>query len=170
MRIELDELEGNSSNFEHIYGPAELSLDDESARLIGPTQVRGRLNRRGGEVQLRGTIQGRAEVDCDRCLKRIETPIEATFDVKYVPAGDYETLETAELQEDDLSVSVFEDASIDVDELVREQLLLALPSRALCSAECKGLCPVCGADRNTQHCTCEAAQTDPRWDALKNLQ
>lgn len=169
MRIELDKLEGNSANFDHIYEPEALTLDDESARLAGPAEVRGRVNRREYEVRLRGTVRARAEVDCDRCLKSVEVPIEAKFDLKYVPAADYRATETVELQEEDLSVSVFDDQAIDIDELVREQVLLALPSRALCSAECKGLCPVCGADKNSLTCDCEAARTDPRWDALKNL-
>lgn len=169
MRIELDKLEGNSGNFDHIYEPEALSLDDESARLVGPAEVRGRVNRRDHEVRLRGTVKARAEVDCDRCLKSIEVPIEATFDLKYVSADDYRAAETVELQEEDLSVAVFDDQTIDVDELVREQVFLALPLRALCSAECKGLCPVCGADKNSVSCDCEAARTDPRWDKLKNL-
>jgi uncharacterized protein len=169
MRIELDKLESNSSNFAHVYEPEELTLDEEHARLIEPPEVQGRLNRRSHEVQLRGTVRARAEVDCARCLQSVEMPIETSFDVKYISSDDYRATETVELQEEDLSVAVFEDATIDIDELVREQVLLALPTRALCSEECKGLCPVCGANKNRQSCACESALIDPRWGALKNL-
>lgn len=169
MLIELDKLEGNSSSFAHVYEPAELVLDEEHARLIDPPEVRGRLTRRGNEVQLRGTVKARAEVDCDRCLRAIEVPIETEFDVKYISSDDYRATETVELQEEDLSVAVFEDAAIDIDELVREQVLLALPTRALCAEECKGLCPTCGANLNERACGCQTHESDPRWDALKNL-
>jgi uncharacterized protein len=169
MRIELDKLEGNSGNFAHVYEPAELILDEEQVRLLEPLEVRGRVNRRSHEVQLRGTVRARAEVDCDRCLQSVEVPVETSFDVKYISADDYRATETVELQEEDLSVAVFEDATIDIDELVREQVLLALPTRALCSEECKGLCPVCGANKNSRPCACETREIDPRWSGLKDL-
>ena len=169
MQIELDKLEGTSAEFEHTYEPEELVLDDEHARLIEPPQVTGRINRSGHEVRLQGKILARAEVDCDRCLKQVAVAVETAFDVTYVPAEDYAEAETAELQAEDLGVSVYEDETIDVDELVREQVLLALPARALCGEDCKGLCPVCGANRNENPCECETVNTDPRWNELKNL-
>ncbi|HEY0321027.1 MAG TPA: DUF177 domain-containing protein [Pyrinomonadaceae bacterium] len=169
MQIELDKLEGSSARFEYTYGGDELVLDDEHARLVEPPQVTVRLSRSGHDVRLQGQITARAEVDCDRCLKQVTVPIETTFDVAYVPASTYVETEAAELQEDDLGVSVYEDGAIDMDELVREQVLLTLPTRALCVEDCKGLCPVCGANRNENPCECEPKETDPRWSGLKNL-
>jgi uncharacterized protein len=169
MRIELDKLEGNNSSFAHVYEPGELMLDDEHVRLVEQPEVRGRVNRKSYEVQLRGTVRARAEVDCDRCLGSVLIPIASDFDVKYISSDDYRATETVELQEEDLSVAVFEDATIDIDELVREQVLLALPARALCTEECKGLCPVCGSNKNSQDCACETRERDPRWSGLQNI-
>ena len=169
MRIELDKLEGKSSALAHSYEAGELVLDEENARLTEPPQINGRITRSGQEVRLQGTITARAEVDCDRCLKSVSMPIETEFDVNYVPATTYYGDERAELKEDDLSLSVFDGEVIDLDELVREQVLLAMPPRILCGEECKGLCPVCGADRNGEECACEAKEIDPRWAALGSL-
>ena len=167
MRIELDRLQETGDRFAHRYEPEELVLDDEHARLTGPPEVTGRVSRSGHEVRLRGMITARAEVDCDRCLKAVETPVETEFDVTYVPEEDYRASEAAELRGEDLSLSVFDGETIDLDELVREQLLLALPTRALCTEECKGLCPTCGADRNADAaCGCETKEVDPRWAGL----
>ncbi|MGB7924693.1 MAG: DUF177 domain-containing protein [Pyrinomonadaceae bacterium] len=170
MRIELDKLDETGGQFAHAYEPEELLLDDEHARLTGAPEISGRARLAGGQVRLRGSITARAEVDCDRCLKAVEIPVETRFDVTYAPAADYTAeTEAAELQEEDLSLSVFDGESIDIDELVREQVLLALPARALCREECHGLCPICGADRNQDACACEAKEVDPRWSALKDL-
>ena len=169
MRIELDRLQEAGDKFAHVYEPEELVLDEEHARLTEPPEITGRVSRSGHEVRVRGKINARAEVDCDRCLKSVTVPVETEFDVTYVPEEDYRESEAAELKEDDLSLSVFDGATIDVDELVREQLLLALPTRALCTEECKGLCPVCGADRNADTCDCETKEVDPRWAALKSV-
>jgi uncharacterized protein len=64
---------------------------------------------------------------------------------------------------------VFDGEAIDVDEIVKEQILLAVPTRMLCRDECKGICPQCGIDKNTGDCQCVTDETDPRWAALKNL-
>ena len=167
MRIELDKLEKSGNRFAHVYEPEEIVLDEEQARLTAPPEVSGQVTRERGAVRLIGKINASAEVDCDRCLKSVSVPVETAFDVTYVPERDYESSGAAELQEEDLSLSVFDGETIDVNELVREQLLLALPARALCGDECKGLCPVCGADRNTEACNCESPEVDPRWAALK---
>jgi uncharacterized protein len=169
MRIEIDQLESGEKTFAHTYEPEELILDEERARLTEAPQVRGRASRKGNEVRLRGHLTARAEVDCDRCLKTVAVPIEAEFDATYIPASEYALKETAELQTDDLLLSVYEGDAVAVDEIVREQILLELPARALCREECQGLCPVCGTDRNTNDCSCEQKETDPRWAALKNL-
>jgi len=167
MRIELEKLEKTGNAFAHRYEPEEILLDEEHVRLTSAPEVEGRVHRSGHEVRLQGKLSAQAEVDCDRCLKTVAIPVETSFDVAYVPVEDYKRSEAAELQEEDLSLSVFDGETIDVDELVREQLLLALPARALCGEECKGLCPTCGADRNTNPCDCHSTEIDPRWAALK---
>jgi uncharacterized protein len=169
MRIELDRLEQTGDRFAHLYEPEEIVLDEEHARLTAPPEVTVRVRVSGREVRLRGKITARAEVDCDRCLKSVSVPVETAFDVTYVPEEDYRASEVAELQEEDLSLSVFDGQTIDVDELVREQVLLALPARALCSDECKGLCPACGADRNLNPCDCDSKEVDPRWAGLEKI-
>jgi uncharacterized protein len=56
-----------------------------------------------------------------------------------------------------------------LEDVLREQVLLSLPARTLCKADCKGLCPHCGVDRNTQTCTCAEAEFEPRWEALAGI-
>ena len=68
-----------------------------------------------------------------------------------------------------MDFSTYDGDRIDLDEIVREQILLALPTRQLCAEDCKGLCPSCGANLNEKACGCEQQQTDPRWSALEAL-
>ena len=70
---------------------------------------------------------------------------------------------------EDLSTDVLPDGRIELNDIVREQILLNLPEQVFCTEECKGLCPKCGADRNLINCNCEETEIDPRWSALKNL-
>jgi len=169
MRIELVNLERGQRDFLHVYQPAELGTVDERLTVIEPVAVKGKVRLAGAEVFVNGHIETRAEVECDRCLKKIELPVSADFDLQYITGAEYESSAAAELTEDVMSVSVFDGEAIDVDEIVKEQILLAVPTRTLCRPDCKGICPDCGIDKNTGDCECGTEEIDPRWAALKNL-
>lgn len=170
MRIEVENLTEAGKPFSHSYSPEEVELDDEQVSLKSDALVEGRASRKGDEVRLVGRISAGLEVLCDRCLAPGPVPLEIEFDTSFLPqeatAG---ATENVELLSEDLGLSAYEGGSVDLDELVREQILLALPTRRLCRDECKGLCPACGADLNAEHCGCERAEVDPRWSALADL-
>ncbi len=169
MRIELENLEGGKGAFAYVYQPDDLNPFDERIRLVEPVAVKGNVRLAGTEVFVNGHIDTRAQVECDRCLQPVELPVKADFALEYITGQTYESSEAAELTDAQMSVSVFDGEAIDVDEIVKEQILLAVPSRMLCQEDCKGICPECGLDRNTGECSCVTDNIDPRWAALKNL-
>ena len=170
MRIEVDKLSEAGVAFARTYRPDELPLEDELTRLVSETKVEVRASKWREQVRLRGTINASVEVRCDRCVAPVVVPLDAEFDVTYVPAEALKAeSEAAELQADELTYAAYEGDELDIDELALEQLLLALPTRQLCREECRGLCPACGADLNTQACRCERHDPDPRWAALAAL-
>ena len=169
MRIELVNLEHGRADFAHVYKPDELGSLDERVTLLAPVRVNGKVRLAGAEVFVNGHIETRAQVECDRCLKLVEMPVIADFDLQYITGAEYESSAAAELTEEVMAVSVFDGETIDVDEIVKEQISLAVPTRIMCQPDCKGICPVCGTDKNTSECECEAKDVDPRWAALKDL-
>lgn len=168
MRIELESLEG-AKEFAYTYAPGELLLNEEGLRLIEPARVSGGIRRAGRRANVSGRLTARLQVDCDRCLKLVELPVDSEFELEYVTPEDYQSQQAVELTEADLDLSVFDGEAIDIDELVTEELLLAVPAHVLCNDDCKGMCPVCGEDRNHVNCGCETATVDPRWAGLKEL-
>ena len=170
MRIEVENLTAAGSPFEHTYAPGEVELEDEGARLLAGASVRGSASRKGEEVRLRGEIRTEVELLCDRCLAPTRAPLAVEFDTSFIPReAEAAKAENVELLAEDLGLSAYDGEAVDLDELVREQILLALPSRRLCREDCKGLCPKCGTDLNAGHCSCEQGETDPRWSALADL-
>jgi uncharacterized protein len=146
-----------------------LNPVDERVKLTAPATVNGKIRLAGNEVFVNGHVDTRAQVECDRCLKLIELPVNADFELEYITGSEYETSAVAELTEAEMSVAVFDGEALDIDEIVKEQILLAVPTRMLCREDCKGICPQCGVDKNTGECNCETKEIDPRWAALKNL-
>lgn len=169
MRIELEKLEGRKGDFAHVYQPDELNPIDERVTLIEPAAVTGKIRLAGNEVFVNGHVDTRVQVECDRCLQPVELPVKTDYELEYISGSDYESSQVVELTEAEMSVSVFDGEAIDVDEIVKEQILLIVPTRQLCREECKGICPECGTDRNTGECKCVTKDIDPRWAALKNL-
>src|SRR6266478_2718650 len=169
MRIELDRLEEMGGKFSEAYDVDSLPLDEEDVRLTEPAEVRGRIKRSGEEVELLGELHAKVESLCSRCLQPVELPIHAAFAERFVPAVSWVAEEQHELQEEDLNLAVFDGEAIELEDLVREEILLAIPAQVLCREECKGLCPTCGIDRNAGSCQCEDTGGDERWQKLKNL-
>ena len=167
MRLELENLE-KETRFANTYQPNEVSLDSD-LRLVEPVEISGRIRRNGDEVELTGNLATKFETVCARCLQPVAIPFSADFDERFATAVSWGAEEQHELASEDLNLSVFDGAAIDLDQLVREQLLLANPAQVLCREDCQGLCPVCGADRNTVACECHAQQVDSRWEKLKDF-
>jgi len=109
------------------------------------------------------------ELSCSRCLDQFEVPVDAAFELRYVPqsanAGDDER----EITDDDLATAYYRDGVLDVIELLREQFQLALPMKPLCSDACRGMCPHCGTNLNRTECACRPQWEDPRLAPLKSL-
>ncbi len=168
MRIELEKLQGSGGTFSHVYQVSDLSFDESELRLIEPARVQGTV-RKHGDAELRGEVRTKVNVSCARCLKLVELPIDVKFTERFVPSVSWQNEEGHELQTEDLNLAVFDGEAIELDDVVREEILLAIPAQVLCREDCKGLCPVCGVDRNELSCDCESVPVDSRWEKLKDL-
>ena len=168
MRIELDSLGERGGRFSHVYRAEELFLEDD-IRAMEPAEVHGEIRRQGNEVELRGDLDAKIQVACGRCLAPVVLPVHTCFTERFVPAVSWRSEEQHELREDELNLAVFDGAAIEIDDVVREEILLAMPSHILCRDDCKGLCPICGIDRNVSSCQCGTADRDSHWHALENL-
>jgi uncharacterized protein len=170
MQIEVASLAESGKDFAHQYQPGELSLEDERVHLLDPQPfVRGRIRSDRGRVKVTGKLTGHLQLECDRCLKPLDSAVAAKFSREYVTAAEYEAQQAVELSEEDLNLAVFDGSVISVDSLVREELLLVAPDQVLCQQACQGICPTCGTDRNAAVCDCETAEVDPRWAGLEEL-
>jgi len=123
----------------------------------------------GDKVIVRGEASSEVSLACSRCLVNFSFPVKVDFDVEYVPEREFTKIEEHELTKGELDITFYRDDEIDIDELLREQILLAIPMKPLCSADCKGLCPSCGKNLNEDKCICSVEAIDPRLAVLKRL-
>lgn len=168
MRIELENAEAPGGRFSETYEAGDLAFDESELRLIEPVIVQGQIRRKSGQLEISGELQTRAAIPCGRCLKEVELPIDVEFAERFAGTVSWRDEEHHELSREDLDLGLVDEA-IELDDLVKEEILLAVPGHVLCDEDCKGICPNCGADRNLADCGCETRQVDARWEKLKDL-
>jgi uncharacterized protein len=149
----------------------ELSETVQSDAVKTTTQVKAslRIERSSGEALVRGRVSGGVELQCSRCLNYFTATLNAPVDVVYDPADVIVTDENHEIKGDELDMGFYTDDTLDLDDLLVEQLLLNLPMKPLCSPDCKGICQRCGADINVTQCNCLETEPDPRLKVLEQL-
>jgi uncharacterized protein len=121
------------------------------------------------DIRLRGNFSGNFQVPCARCMEPVEIPLAAEFDLIFRPVGADSDLPERAITAQETEIGYYQKDSLSLEDVLREQVLLALPVRTLCKSDCKGLCPRCGQNRNQQVCTCEEGTISPRWEPLAGL-
>jgi uncharacterized protein len=169
MQLDLTRYRQPLSTFERIFQPGDVSDEADMYRVVAPVQLTFEIHKDKDKFRLVGYVATELELSCSRCLDPYRLPVSAPFDLRYLPATSASTDSEHQVEDEDLETSYYNDDSIDLSELLREQFYLALPMKPLCREACRGLCPQCGTNLNTGTCTCDATWQDPRLAALKDL-
>jgi uncharacterized protein len=170
MLFDLNKLQRNREHVERTLEPAAFDPQDENYRVVAPVALSMDVEKAGGDVfRAVGRATTRLGLACGRCLDPFEMPVDARFDLRYVPQAHNTGEGEREIREDDLTTAYYREGALDLTELLREQFELALPMKALCSDACRGLCPECGVNLNRTECGCAPKWEDPRLAPLKVL-
>ncbi len=152
---------------EYELEPDELALDDEMTARIRDGHVR--FDRTNIGVLARGHVDAAVTVNCARCLDPLDEPVDVAFTEEFEPTIDVATGRPLPTPENELVFPIDEHHILDLGEAIRQNMLAALPIAPLCRDDCAGLCPVCGANHNTDPCDCVADDTNRPFAALADL-
>ncbi|MBV8552909.1 MAG: DUF177 domain-containing protein [Acidobacteriaceae bacterium] len=169
MFIGLQELESRTVRFNVDVSPGEIDFDSKLTQgsvlhAEGTAQL---INHSLGEIRVQGDLDVTMEATCDRCLEGAKFPVKNHFDLVYMPSAGAAAHGEDEVDEAGVEVGYYEGSGLGLNDILREVVLLALPMQLVCSEACKGICPVCGQNRNQQDCGCHLEAADDRWSKLK---
>lgn len=167
--LNLSKIRTAEERFEAIYPIGALAGDGDSYRIVAPVELAFDIFKDKEHFRLVGRVQTRLELSCGRCLEPFAWPVDASFDLRYQPHALNTGEGEREIEEDDLTTAFYENETIDLAQLMREQFYLTLPMKPLCADDCRGLCPICGTNLNRGACDCTRQWEDPRFAALKAL-
>ena len=168
--LDLRAIEGPRTDVHRRFSAGALTTDGgRQYRVAGAVTLDLLVWKGGSDYRLSGRIEGELELDCSRCLEPFRLDAGVDVDLLYLPASENRGDGEVRIEEEDLSTAFYRDEQIDLRHLVQEQFQLALPMKPLCRADCRGLCVVCGGNRNTAPCRCVDRWEDPRLAGLKQL-
>jgi uncharacterized protein len=168
LSLNLTNIRAQHERFERVYRPDGVPADD-AFRVVAPVELAFDIFKDNAQFRLVGSVSTTLELPCSRCLEPFALPVASSFDLRYQPHTENTGEGEREVEEDDLTTAFYENDTIDLGHLMREQFFLALPMKPLCREDCQGLCPDCGTNLNRGTCSCQRAWEDPRFAALKEL-
>lgn len=163
LSFDIRVLESTPQRVDSELAPDDAVWEDDDLRPLDAVHVAGRVSSAGSSrFYFSGHLEGEAGLECRRCLTDVRVPVAADVHLLFAEATDEEI--------DDPDVYTLDPKSpeLDLRPAIREEWLLSVPAFALCREDCRGLCPVCGADLNEDPAHVHATG-DPRWDALREL-
>jgi uncharacterized protein len=169
MRLDLTRVQGPREHVERSYPAEALDTREDDFRVSREIALALDVEPKSPGYRLVGRVASELELPCSRCLEPFRWPVEAAFDLLYLPASANTGEGEREVGADELNAAFYHDDAVDLAQLVREQFYLSLPMKPLCRDDCKGLCPVCGANHNHGPCSCDTRWEDPRLAQLKGL-
>lgn len=174
MFFSVKELEQRKLFFEVSFPPGEIEFSDTGLQQLTNLDAEGSAELLGntlGEIRVKGKLKVTMESECDRCLEPARLPIESNYDLFYSPATAalaHHPAEEVAIDEGETEIAFYE-GGLELEDILREQILLSMPMQRVCTEACLGICPECGQDRNRVPCDCRAKAADDRWEALKKL-
>lgn len=162
--FDIRSLEARAESVDDVLEASDPVWEAEDTRPAGAgVHVSGRLSSAGhGRFYFSGRFHGTAMTECRRCLTDVISEVSEEVQWIFAESG------LDEAEEADVFPIPPNERELDLRPVVREEWVLARPAFALCRDDCKGLCPSCGADRNTGECHCPPP-SDPRWESLRAM-
>lgn len=169
MFLDVKELAVRKIRIRKSYAPGTVDFRTGDFRQIEPLEVRATAELVEGQIRVTGELHTRLELQCARCLESVHEDIAREFDLFYRPLASMTKEEEECLKLDDTEIAFFEGEGMFLADVLAEQVILALPMKAICRSDCRGLCPQCGVNLNNEECRCESHAADPRMAPLARL-
>lgn len=177
MRVSVNEIGAQGLELEHVYSLEELPVlaqlcEDGTIEILSPVSCRVQLHKVAQMIDVSGSAEVQVRMPCSRCLEGQLFDLNIDFHQSYVeelPQVNDEDGKEVEISAEEMGLELFDGETIDLNDEIQQQIVLAIPLRPLCSEQCKGLCATCGANLNTGECGCGGDNISMHFAALRDF-
>ncbi len=169
--VDLKDLAQEKLSFGASFEPGIVDFGSDNIQQVGPLNWSAAAERAGDEIRIAGSLNTSLQLSCSRCLEPAQIPISKAFDLFFRQRDEemFDEDEEVELSESDMRTAFFTGTQLAITDILREQILLALPMKVLCTVDCKGLCPHCGTNLNSGKCSCPKEDFNPHMETLLEI-
>lgn len=165
--IDFNEFRAFPVNIEEVFPKGDYDLSEFLCRVTDDTHLSMVINKAKNHYIMDFILKTRLHMECARCLTDVFIDIDKKERAYFFDSIYENTDPDREMEEDELDYYYLKDMILDLFHFINELLIISIPDKALCKADCSGLCSVCGNDLNKEYCKCSEKNIDPRWEALK---
>jgi len=175
LRIKLDEIKDSGYHLSCSKSKEWISeifndIEDREFTFTDDIKIQMDFFRSGKSIVISGLIATGIKMSCIRCLSDFDYHLEAEFHYTLCPSDEKELAPEMEINRNDLDMLCYQGDSIDIPPLIREQILLTIPSSPLCRESCEGICSRCGSNLNQDLCQCDREEgTGSKFEALRHF-
>lgn len=149
--------------------PGTIDYRGQEFRQAEPMNVVASAELVSREIHIVGHLETTVELACARCLEGVVQEVRRDFDLFYRPLSTVAGEEEIALDEEELEIGFYSGDGLFLSDVLAEQVILSLPMKPICKADCRGLCPHCGANLNRERCGCVESSVDPRLSGLAQI-
>ena len=169
MFLDVKELAVRKLRIRKTYVPGSVDYHTTEMKQVEPLEVTATAELLEEQIRVEGNFETKIELVCARCLEPVVEEVGRSFDLFYAPLPKETKPKEDQLKDDDTEIGFYQGDGLFLADILKEQVLLALPLKVICRSDCRGLCPSCGANLNHEECRCETHATDTRMAPLARL-
>jgi uncharacterized protein len=169
MFLDVKELAVRKLRIRRSYAPGSVDYHTTEMKQVEPLEVTATAELLEDQIRVEGNFETKIELVCARCLEPVVEDVSKSFDLFYSPLPKEAKPKEDQLKDDDTEIGFYQGEGLFLADILKEQVLLALPFKVICRSDCRGLCPSCGANLNHEECRCETHATDTRMAPLARL-
>lgn len=158
MKIDIKNLKEGINEFNLNETPEEIGFKPEDAEFEKLISSDIEVNKIGEKFIVKGEIKTVMDLECSRCLEKFKYNINANFKLIYIKD---KISKYGEINKEEMDEITFTEDILNVDDDVRQTIILEIPMKPVCKETCKGLCPNCGKNLNFERCNCKIEKKSP---------
>lgn len=169
MKIIVSQIPDEGIEIHSVETAKGMGIEPSDLKLNDDVRTDARVSRQGRVFFVDGLLRTSLCLTCSRCAGEFNYPVRAEFYCQEEPVREIDTEKEAVLHRGDMDIDHYAGDEVELNDIFREQVMLAIPMHPLCKADCRGLCPKCGQNLNIKKCDCTEDKAQNPFSIIKNL-
>lgn len=169
MIIRLSEIEDTFIVKGSMEASRFMDVENSEFHIMSPVDYTLTVRKYDNLLAIAGRVAFETSFTCGMCLEEFSRSVDVDMDIRLAPKAEIPQAAELELRDEDMDVYYYDGDEIELDPFIYEEVLLNMPLRPICKDECRGLCAICGKNKNLETCDCHETSRTLLGEKLKSF-